>query len=84
MEWSDFYVEGQKNQLMTLIKQGWRSDMNYRNFWSRKDKTAKEPRFLNPSTIKKIENIAYTDKDDQESDVKTWIPKSPEINACNE
>jgi len=50
--------------------------MNTKNSMNNGSKANEEPRFLNPWTIKDIEDIAYLEKESMESDVKIWTPKS--------
>ncbi len=49
--------------------------MNLKNLFQNNNEENDEPRSLDSMTIKKIESIAYTKKENMETDVKIWIPK---------
>lgn len=48
--------------------------MNTRNSMSNRDENHEDPRLLNLVTIKNIEDIANTEADKSERDVKIWTP----------
>ena len=50
--------------------------MNTRNSRNNREQATGDPRYLDQVTIKNIEDIAYPNKEGQDTDVKIWTPQT--------